>query len=294
MPFRTTLTSSSRRVRALVPEPIKPPLRRGLDVFDPIAVAAYRRRSGFAGPVPPRRLRARIGEPDVARFLAHGEAAARALGEAATGAAMSLDAASEILDFGCGCGRVLRPILEARGGRLRMAGCDVDDEAITWLRGAYVGRGVFEVNDFSPPLPFEDGRFDIVYSVSIFTHLGPGSHEAWLEELARVVVNGGLALLSIHGEHAYAGARRGEQSGIARDLSDRLRAHESLPVEGFVFEPYETRVESRDLRGISGDYGLTFQSEDQVRRDWTKWFEVLEIRTRAINNWQDLVVLRRR
>lgn len=228
------------------------------------------------------------------RFVTHGGYVAEALDQAARSAGTSLAEASAVLDFGCGCGRILRPVLDRRPAHAYTAGCDVDDQAIAWLARAYGERAEVLVNEFSPPLPFGEARFDLVYSVSIFTHLSKPSHEKWLAEMARVTRPGGLALLSVHGEHAYRGAREDRQSGIARDLAGRLAERGPLDEEGFVFEPYERRGEARDLHGIEGDYGLTFQSHDQIRREWSSSFEVLEIRPRVVNNWQDLVVLRRR
>ena len=37
----------------------------------------------------------------------------------------------------------------------------------------------------------------------------------------------------------------------------------------------------------------TFQSEEYTRREWGKFFEVLEYKVRGIGNHQDAVVLRR-
>lgn len=274
------------RARRHLPEAAKPILRRALETADPLAVRRYRHRSGHAASIPPRRLRARIGEPDIERFMRHGAEVAEAL------VAVSRDEilrADRVLDFGCGCGRVLQPLLERRGRYGRLTGCDVDPEAIAWLTRSVDGAAEFARNDFVPPLPFEDESFDLVYSVSIFTHLNAQSHGGWLAELHRILRPGAVALLSIHGPHAYEGARSGGQAGIGRGLASRLARRGSLIEEDFVFEPYD----DRELPGIQGAYGLTFQSHDQVRRIWGEQFDVAEIRPKIINNWQDLVVLRR-
>ena len=42
-----------------------------------------------------------------------------------------------------------------------------------------------------------------------------------------------------------------------------------------------------------GYYRATFQSEEYTRREWGKFFEVLEYKVRGIGNHQDAVVLRR-
>ncbi|MGY1688890.1 class I SAM-dependent methyltransferase [Geodermatophilus sp. SYSU D01105] len=57
-----------------------------------------------------------------------------------------------------------------------------------------------------PPLPFDDGRFDLVLGYSVFTHLPVDHQDAWLAELRRVTRPGGLLLLTVHGRSAYANA----------------------------------------------------------------------------------------
>jgi len=52
-------------------------------------------------------------------------------------------------------------------------------------------------------LPFEDGFFDLIFSVSIFTHLPEKMQIAWLEELRRASKPGALVLSSVHGELWY-------------------------------------------------------------------------------------------
>jgi hypothetical protein len=42
------------------------------------------------------------------------------------------------------------------------------------------------------------------------------------------------------------------------------------------------------------EYGITFLTEDYVRREWTKHFDVIRYREAALEDWQDAVVLRPR
>ena len=82
-----------------------------------------------------------------------------------------------ILDFGVGCGRVIRPLHELcldthlTDSKLHWFGSDIDAEAIAWCSSALESIGTFVVNSHMPPLPFDDQYFDFVYSISIFTHL---------------------------------------------------------------------------------------------------------------------------
>ena len=57
---------------------------------------------------------------------------------------------------------------------------------------------MFEVNGPEPPLPYADDSFDLVYALSVLTHLPVETQRRWLEELARVARE--WVLVSIHGE----------------------------------------------------------------------------------------------
>src|SRR5580765_3709368 len=60
-------------------------------------------------PVPPARLIMRVaGTPDVKWFLESGRLAAESIHDALERAETPLDTVASILDFGCGCGRVIR------------------------------------------------------------------------------------------------------------------------------------------------------------------------------------------
>ena len=49
------------------------------------------------------------------------------------------------------------------------------------------------VNELAPPLRYEDGQFDLVYAISVFTHLPHDLERAWIDELGRITAPGGLA-----------------------------------------------------------------------------------------------------
>src|SRR3546814_3367260 len=62
---------------------------------------------------------------------------------------------SDLLDWGCGCGRVLLWLQAYPQWRSHYHGCDVDRQAIAWL--ASVGqKNVAPCGDL-PPLPYPDG-----------------------------------------------------------------------------------------------------------------------------------------
>lgn len=109
---------------------------------------------------------------------------------------------TDVLDFGVGCGRIARwiaPEVVAAGGRFH--GSDLNPRLAAWCAANLPGR--YGKNGLRPPLRFGDRSLDLVYAYSVLTHLREPAARAWLQELARVLRPGGLALLSFH-EETYA------------------------------------------------------------------------------------------
>jgi SAM-dependent methyltransferase len=170
------------------------------------AFSAYERVRGVGGandapagaiPLPPRRLVVKVaGTADMAWFIRGGELAAESIRAAAERAGRPVEGAEALLDFGCGCGRVMRhwsPLGSAR------VGTDVNAEAVAWCN-ANLPFARFATNELAPPLPFEDESFDLAYALSVFTHLTEPLQRAWLAELHRVLRPGALLLVSTHGD----------------------------------------------------------------------------------------------
>jgi SAM-dependent methyltransferase len=79
------------------------------------------------------------------------------------------------------------------------SGSDYNPNLIKWCR-ENLPFAQFEVNGLAPPLPFADGQFELVYALSVFTHLTEQLQQDWIAELRRVVRPGGLVLFTTRGE----------------------------------------------------------------------------------------------
>ena len=264
-----------------VPRPMIEAAYRGLEAADNVTLA-FRNLRHRDFPLPPMRIRARVGSRGADAFLRAGKSCADAFRNAARAhLKIEIADAGRILDFGCGCGRTLRHFAPAP-----VEGCDVDATAIAWLQ-QNVSMERFAANRFDPPLPWPGGTFDLVYSVSIFTHLNETSQLEWLRELARVLKPGGGALLTVHSEHALSMFLNDTIYSTA-SMKSRLAAHDSL--DGFIFEPYETSAGT----GITREYGLTFHNRTYIERVWGELFDVCGIDVGTVDGLQDVVALRRR
>src|SRR5205823_11780174 len=109
--------------------------------------------------------------------------------------------------------------------------CDVDDSAVAFVQKKYP-QVQATVNSFRPPLKFEKAFFDMVYSVSIFSHLTIEDAAAWLRELARITKSGGLCLLTTAGPANLK--IRSKHMGMDENV-----ANARLAQDGFFFKEYE-------------------------------------------------------
>jgi SAM-dependent methyltransferase len=135
------------------------------------------------------------------------------------------------------------------------------------------------VNHYEPPLQYPEGYFDIVFSVSIWTHLAPHLQLPWLLEMKRILAPGGLALLTTIGPYGY---RRGTHLGaVTFSLEELMR-------DGFCYSEYPTKY----LPGVPC-YGAGYHTPAYVTKAWSKYFDVLEVQEGVIDNLNDLVILRK-
>jgi SAM-dependent methyltransferase len=174
-----------------------------------LTAAAPHARAGPAqgAPIPPRELIERTGgrRPEQSDELFIREAYEQAGRRRKAGIIEALpdDYSFErrrVLDFGCGSGRVLRQFLpEAASGEFW--GCDLHRPTIAWLDEHLSPPLHFHVND-EIPTPHPDSYFDLVYAISVFTHI---THEwsAWLLELHRILKPEGLLLATFVGPEAW-------------------------------------------------------------------------------------------
>jgi SAM-dependent methyltransferase len=148
-------------------------------------------------PIPsPNLIHLVAGTPESAWFLQGGRLAAESIRQALAGNGVELDSLRSILDFGCGCGRVVRNWVNLPA---EVHGSDMNGRLIRWCRGN-LPFATFATNRSHPPLPYGEGQFDLVYALSVFTHLPEHMQRPWMDELHRVTKPGGYVLLSLHGE----------------------------------------------------------------------------------------------
>lgn len=217
---------------------------------------------------PPPKLRHRThGSPDLRSFLKVGRRHYEAIEAGLQTCEANSGSIRTILDFGCGCGRTALWFRKLRKD-VDYAGVDIDRECIAWDE-RHLGFGAFEVGPAEPPTRFASGAFDLVVSISVFTHLDEELGRSWLSELKRVIRPGGYAFLSVHSEASATTLPASAREKLARD--------------GIVFN------RSGALGGIfPGYYQNTHHLWSYIQRDWGGGFA---LRGKINIGDQDLVLL---
>jgi SAM-dependent methyltransferase len=185
-----------------------------------------------------------------------------------------------ILDWGCGCARVTRFVTELAPGKL--TGVDIDPDNIEWCR-ENIAAAEFVRIGLDPPMPFADESFDLIYGISVFTHLSEADQDRWLAELQRITKPGGAVLMSIQGEIAFLRADGDFQRFLALEQT-------GLHVYGRCPDLDDVLPEMKE----SAYYKNVFHSRRYIYEHWRRYFEIVEVIDAAFAGYQDLVVMRRR
>jgi SAM-dependent methyltransferase len=229
----------------------------------------YWRGPHEALPVPPLRLIDLVsGQPDIPWFLEGGRRAAASLREALGAQGVAMESLGTLLDFGCGCGRVVRHWSGLPG---EVHGSDLNPALVEWCR-RHLRFARFERNGLAPPLPYREGSFDLVYALSVFTHLPEALQLPWMGEVRRVLRPGGFLAITTHGAR------------YAAELAPRER-------EAFAAGRLVVRESGEAGSNVCGAY----HPPEYVRSTLAAGFEVRELRPEGAmgNPHQDLWVLRR-
>ncbi|WP_424363289.1 class I SAM-dependent methyltransferase [Methylocystis parvus] len=182
----------------------------------------------------------------------------------------------DVLDWGVGCGRILRHLVEH--GAKSVSGCDIDPVNIAWAK-KNICQEVYN-SDYDPPLPFSDSSFDVIYGHSVFTHLTYDDQFKWLDELNRILRPGGFAIVTVCGETGVYITKNKQLDGAAQFLREYRE-------KGF-FDFGALSVGVDDAR--PGYYRLIAHTHDFVREKWSNHMVVADI-IPCFAQHQDAVIL---
>lgn len=128
--------------------------------------------------------------------------------------------------------------------------------------------------------PIESQSVDLLYGISVLTHLTEFHQHLWLSEIARVMKPGGCVILTIHGEATtYGSYALGGVTGFMVPFVDKFGFFDGIP-DGAIGSDRDTY------------YRSTYHSRGYIRANWSRYLEVLDIIPAANAFRQDFVVLK--
>lgn len=150
-------------------------------------------------PVPGSELRHDVaGTSDAKWFLKGGKLGADTIISILEKQGIPFGSLTSVLDFGCGCGRVLRHLGHYESVQLH--GTDISGRGIAWC-DANLNFAEFGTNRLSPATRYRSKSFDFIYAFSVFTHLTQELQLLWMAEMRRLLKPGGHFLITVHGDH---------------------------------------------------------------------------------------------
>jgi SAM-dependent methyltransferase len=171
----------------------------------------------------------------------------------------------EILDFGCGHGRVLRA-LRAGYPAAAVTACDILEDGVNFCAETFGARpllGHEDLNQISPPV-----KFDLIWVGSVFTHLPLERWRAFFDFFSAHLAVDGILVFTVHGRTAIWGLQHHSlaKSRLTKEqLDEETRAFKE---SGFAFVPYTERlIGFMSKAGVDlspGLYGLSFTRPDWV------------------------------
>jgi SAM-dependent methyltransferase len=202
---------------------------------------------------------------------------------------LALAAGDHTFELGCASGRVLRHFACQETGLTTWA-CDIQLRHVEWIRNFLPHDIRVFQNSVLPQLPLESSSQKLAYAFSVFTHIDD-FELAWLAELRRILVRGGIAYFTVHSERTWQNMNPDWPlwKGLMRHRADILDYKISpalfqgpMPAPKTVFwwstgQNYNTQV---------------FHSDEYIRNAWGRFFSIKEVIPGGYD-YQDVIVLQK-
>ncbi len=221
-------------------------------------------------PLPPAKLIVLVtGSADSAWYTEGGKLGAESIRQTLRKCGLEVNTFHTILDFGCGCGRVIRYWSPLTSSALH--GADQNPDLIEWCR-RHLPFAKFQSNTLEPRLKYADQQFEFAYALSVFAHMPEDLQQPWMSELWRVLRPGGHLLITTQGDEYLA------------KLTDTERARY-----------FAGQIVVRYGQAAGTNLCSVYQAESYVRLKLRGNFSIVHARPRAAagNGNQDIYLLRK-
>jgi len=203
---------------------------------------------------------------------------------------LSLNPGDNVFELGCASGRVLRHFACQETG-LTIWGADIQLRHVEWIRKFLPERIRVFQNSVLPQLPLESNSQKLVYGFSVFTHIDD-FELAWLAELRRILIPGGIAYLTIHSERTWKNMN--PEWPLWKGLNRHKDEIPDYEISADLFKGPMPAQKTVFWWTTGQNYNAqVFHSEDYIRNAWGRFFSIKEI-IAAGYDYQDVVVLQKK
>jgi cyclopropane fatty-acyl-phospholipid synthase-like methyltransferase len=208
---------------------------------------------------------------------------------------------TNLMDFGTGWGRMIRPFLRQIDGK-NILGLDPLPTMVELCQDMYTGFDVqFAHNNPLAPSTLASGSLDLIIGYSVFSHLNEQVSTGWIHEFARLLRPGGLACITTHGVGILDYAQQ-----LLDDPTQQAGLWHELLASGFGTNAAQLRSEYNNGQFVhvahgggsaldDSYYGDSLFNEAFARRNWGSILDVVEFIPAGTGKLpQSLLVLQKR
>jgi len=172
-----------------------------------------------------------------------------------------------ILEFAAGYGRVTRHLVKHLPDH-QIVSSDIHPEACRFMASAL--RCDVRPSCYEPAELNVGSGYDLVFALSLFSHLPPKRFGTWLAALSRATAEQGFLMFTTHGEASMEGASPPAVGRLSKTL-------------GFVFEPHS---DQGDIP--SSEYGTMVVTTEYVQRALANYIDNMRVESYCSRAWWNL------
>jgi len=166
---------------------------------------------------------------------------------------------AKILDYGCGWGRHLRLMYKFTLPE-NIYGCDAWKQSLQLCLDSGIRANLKICDEVPKKIPFNNVKFDLIYSFSIFTHLSEKTALAVISALRGAISDHGILAVTIR-PIEYWKDHDQKQSSV-----DVMKMESEHKTRGFAFTPHGRSPIKGDIT-----YGDTSISREYIAEHWKGW-----------------------
>jgi SAM-dependent methyltransferase len=268
--------------------------KRIIDVYFAFKCALLRAFGVIDFSLPPNHILRRTSSHTIRHYYESGLTTFMPIATSAIAHGVDLDQPVNVLDFACGAGRQLLHLVRLFP-HVQAFACDIRADAIAYLQRAYPSAKVY-ANRFDPPLNYPDATFDLIYSVSVFSHLSAQDARLWLGELRRIAKPGAVLCLTFN---SYTSLARYHERGkllewTPEKLHEKRYFFDAEDEAGYALRMAREKALGFGHPGMLRPTGDMYYSPEQARAIFEEaGLRMENVLPGVIDRFQDLAVLRR-